>query len=190
MSVLEKNIEQTVVDWAKEHGFLALKVKFVDNGYPDRLFISPSGHTIFIEFKRPGEQPRPLQSYRIAELVKRGIPATWTNSAVEGINILRAALESSRLPDESNSYAAGSSSGGVISGPWTGKNIHRVGRAEDLVFEEVDPASPYSSASATDVQHMARRTWEMGGIQIPLAFDSPRDPEGDGPNYGLTDTLD
>jgi hypothetical protein len=33
----------------------------------------------FIEVKRPGHKPRPLQIYRIKELLKHGVSASWFN---------------------------------------------------------------------------------------------------------------
>lgn len=94
---LEVQIEDKVMKWAKREGFLTPKVKFVESGYPDRLFISPFGHTIFIEFKKPGEFPTPIQLHRIEQLTKRGVPALWVDSVLEGINVLKAALEASSI---------------------------------------------------------------------------------------------
>ena len=103
MSVLEKDIEIPVCNWAKKHGFLTPKVKFAEAGWPDRLFISPIGHTIFIEFKRPPFKPDRLQEYRLAQLRQRGIPAYWVDSIIEGINILKAAVEPARIPNREDS---------------------------------------------------------------------------------------
>lgn len=41
------------------------------NGYPD-TFILRSGIIVFIEWKRPGHQPRELQLYRIRKLSDQG----------------------------------------------------------------------------------------------------------------------
>ena len=37
-------------------------------GIPDRLVILPGGKCIFVELKREGEKPRPIQDYRIQQL--------------------------------------------------------------------------------------------------------------------------
>lgn len=190
MSVLEKDIEQTVVDWAKAHGFLALKVTFTENGYPDRLFISPHGHTVFIEFKRPGEKPRALQSHRIADLVAHGIVATWTCSAVEAINMLRTCLEPSSVSSSSDKTAAEPSLSGVVLGSRTWQDIDRVGRPTTTTFQRTGEAGSYYSTVTTDVQHVAERNKEMGGLQLDLFPNPTRDPEGDGPDYGRADSLD
>lgn len=190
MSVLEKDIEQTVVDWAKEHRFLALKVTFTENGYPDRLFISPYGHTIFIEFKRPGETPRRLQSHRIADLIQRGVPATWTCSAVEAINMLRACLEPTRLPNESDKASFVPSSSGPIFGPGTGQDEYRISGSKDSILQGLGKALSGDSSAKTYVQRVAGRDKEMGQLQFDFVQHSARDPESDGPDYGRADTLD
>jgi hypothetical protein len=41
------------------------------NGIPDTLCLR-TGRAVFIEFKRPGQQPRPLQEYRHDKLRKQG----------------------------------------------------------------------------------------------------------------------
>ena len=43
-----------------------------DRGKPDRIVLIPGGKPLFIEFKRPGEKPTPLQEYVHAELRKLG----------------------------------------------------------------------------------------------------------------------
>lgn len=190
MSVLEKDIEGTVVKWAKENGFLALKVNFVENGYPDRMFISPHGHVLFIEFKRPGQEPRPLQYYRLSELVNHGIVATWTNSAVEAINMLRACLEPASVPDAGDFTPTLTGVCGVIPGPWIGKDLSGLSGLEDIVQQGTIIKGVDHCTFKTDVQRVAGGDKEMGEFQQPDLFRAPRDPEGDGPNYGLADSFD
>src|SRR5256885_6943041 len=102
MHLLEREIENKVITWARKRGFLTPKVKFVEAGYPDRLFLSPRGHTIFIEFKVPGAKPDLIQFHRIKELRARNIPAFWVDSEFEAIRILQAAMESTSISGESN----------------------------------------------------------------------------------------
>jgi hypothetical protein len=59
---LESEIEKKFCDKALQHGFYA--VKFRDpsrTGAPDRMVMCPGGYVFFVEFKRPGEKPRPDQ---------------------------------------------------------------------------------------------------------------------------------
>ena len=60
--MLEKQIEAKVCDYAKARGWLTYK--FTSPGrasVPDRLFISPMGKCVFIEFKREGQKPTAAQ---------------------------------------------------------------------------------------------------------------------------------
>ena len=52
-----------------------LCLKFVSpawEGAPDRIILFPGGKIFFVEVKRPGEMPRPLQLKRHEELRKLG----------------------------------------------------------------------------------------------------------------------
>ena len=72
MSRLEKEIEKSLVKWAKAHGWLALKfTPFGDRGWPDRIFIKNGTH-VWLELKREGFTPGPLQRYRHAQLMRHG----------------------------------------------------------------------------------------------------------------------
>ena len=53
-------------------------LKIIGNkGWPDRLLISPQGRMVFIEFKRMGQRPRPLQEYMLERLTNMGVHAVW-----------------------------------------------------------------------------------------------------------------
>lgn len=72
-SVTEKTIEQALVTAVKDKGGLA--PKFVSPGLagvPDRLVLLPKGKAAFVEVKRKGEKPRPLQAYRHKQLKALG----------------------------------------------------------------------------------------------------------------------
>lgn len=59
--MLEKDIEQKVVDHATSLGALYLKLNVRgQTGWPDRMFIY-KGTVLFVEFKLPGEVPEPHQ---------------------------------------------------------------------------------------------------------------------------------
>lgn len=52
--------------WAREHNILLTTVKLNlkgRRGWPDRVVMWEGGNLTFIEFKRPGEEPRKLQTY-------------------------------------------------------------------------------------------------------------------------------
>jgi hypothetical protein len=67
--IRERDVEQALVHHMRMCGGLALK--FVSPGWsgaPDRLCLWPGGKVVFVEVKRPGEGPRPLQVRRMEQL--------------------------------------------------------------------------------------------------------------------------
>ena len=69
----EKTIEQKLVQAVKAMGGIA--PKFVSPGFdgmPDRLVLLPTGIIAFVEVKRHGEKPRPLQEARHGLLRRLG----------------------------------------------------------------------------------------------------------------------
>jgi hypothetical protein len=85
---LEKDIEKTLVTWAKGHGWLALKfTPFGDRGWPDRIFIKNGTH-VWLEIKRKGEKLEPLQLYRRTQLMKHGAIIHWTDDLAEAKRLL------------------------------------------------------------------------------------------------------
>lgn len=178
MSVLEKDIEGAVVRWALKNRFLAPKVSFVEAGWPDRLFISPHGHTIFIEFKRPGGTTDSLQRYRIMQITSRGVPAFWVDSIVGGIRILQAALEPETVPDKSNQAAAVSVFGRAILGSGLGQDVDGPSYDKDPDAEKPREAHTNSGPPTTSVQSLAGRDRKVGGFPPPTVDGTSWDPEG------------
>lgn len=69
----EREIERKLVSVVKGRGGIC--PKFVSPGFdgmPDRVVLLPHGKIGFVEVKRPGEQPRPLQTARHRILRKLG----------------------------------------------------------------------------------------------------------------------
>ena len=72
MSVpFEKTLEAYLVKKVKNLGGKCLKMTG-EKGIPDRLVILPGGKCIFVELKREGEKPRPIQDYRLQQLMYLG----------------------------------------------------------------------------------------------------------------------
>jgi hypothetical protein len=76
---LETSVERRVVRDAKlDLGLRSLKLNLrYDSGWPDRVFLLPHGRTFWVEFKRPGDVPGPLQEARRAELRALGHDVVW-----------------------------------------------------------------------------------------------------------------
>lgn len=70
---LESGIEKSCCNHARDLGFKSKKlVNMADRGWPDRLFAGPFGCSFYVEFKKPGEQPTPLQAMVIKWLRDNG----------------------------------------------------------------------------------------------------------------------
>ena len=123
MSVLElRDVQHPVVRWAKEHGMLVIRfTPYGDVGWPDCIFINPAtGKLIWIEFKAPGKPLKPIQEERHNQLRSAKQHVYRVDTKELGISILKAELESPRLPEESHEDVVRTAVGRVVlgSGPW------------------------------------------------------------------------
>ena len=85
----ESEIEAKVVKWARKAGWLAVKQTPMGvKGWPDRVFISPEGRHVWIEFKKPPNKPTELQAYRLKELKEQRVIAAWFSDADDCITYL------------------------------------------------------------------------------------------------------
>ena len=78
--MLESGIERDFTTYVKENGGMCIKQNpNWYRGIPDRLIVK-CGRCIFIELKRPGEKPTPLQHKRLANIKVHGTPAYWCDT--------------------------------------------------------------------------------------------------------------
>lgn len=71
--MLEHRIEQRLVKGIKKLGGKCLKVNTLsEDALPDRQIFLPGGLMKWVETKRPGKKPTPLQQIRIDELTALG----------------------------------------------------------------------------------------------------------------------
>ena len=86
----EKTLERKLVDEVKAMGGIA--PKFVSPGFdgmPDRIVLLPSGRIAFVEVKRHGEKPRPLQEARHGMLRRLGFQVFVLDDARQIGEIIR-----------------------------------------------------------------------------------------------------
>ena len=94
MGESELTIELSVILWAKRNGFVVLKLNNpASRGWPDRLFIAPSGAHIYIEFKKPGGAVRKLQVGRKERLERNNCEVHIIDNRYNAIGVLSAHLE-------------------------------------------------------------------------------------------------
>lgn len=71
----ESAIQAAIVRRFEREGWFVVKIGLCNRpGFPDLMMLR-DGRAVFVEVKRPGERPRPLQQYRIDHLRKMGFEA-------------------------------------------------------------------------------------------------------------------
>ena len=81
-STLGSKVEQICSKWAKERGWLCVKIaKTSVRGFPDRLFLRDSRY-VWVEFKGATEVLLPAQERRIGDLAAQGA-TVWVCRDVE-----------------------------------------------------------------------------------------------------------
>lgn len=119
----ESKLEQLVSSWAKAAGFLSIKMRLIGSiGFPDRLFVGQEGRIFFVEFKRLGEKPRPVQEYWHRKLRERGVTVYVVDNYETGIYYLQGELDSQGIPVAGNTNDDAASGSGTISRPRSGEN--------------------------------------------------------------------
>lgn len=69
---LESLIQSRIIKRLEKEGWIVIKLGLTNMpGIPD-LLVLKAGRARFIEVKRPGEKPRPLQEYRHRQLRENG----------------------------------------------------------------------------------------------------------------------
>lgn len=86
---LESKVEADICAYAQRRGWWASKfVAPGQTGVPDRLFIRRGRH-VFIEVKRPGEEPTPKQYAKHDEMRVYGAEVHWVDSLDDAMEILK-----------------------------------------------------------------------------------------------------
>ena len=83
----EREIERKLKKRVESTGGWCLKFLSSISGVPDRICLFPEGKAVFVELKRHGEKPRPLQQRQIGKIRKLGFRVEVIDSE-EGIEEL------------------------------------------------------------------------------------------------------
>jgi len=86
-------IEKRIVAYAKSKNCMAIKMRDVINGCPDRQFISPNGRVLFIEFKGRNERLSAAQQEYIRCLAEHNCYVAVVRGVDEGKDIIDDLLE-------------------------------------------------------------------------------------------------
>ena len=106
--MLEKTVERRVCQRAlNELGVANYKLAGAgQKGKPDRMFLIPGGKPLLIEFKRPGEEPEPLQesTHKILRLL--GYLTEVHDDERAAMLSIRKALDAARVSDRGRQVPA------------------------------------------------------------------------------------
>lgn len=98
---LEKDIEAAIGKYAKSKGCLFIKFTSPSNrAVPDRLIITPNGVIGFLEVKRQGCKPTPLQERKMSELAAQGCNVNWVDGVAGGKVFIDTLLAKSKLKED------------------------------------------------------------------------------------------
>lgn len=90
----ERDIEKALVTAVKQKGGICPKwVSPGCAGVPDRVVLMPKGRAAFVEVKRKGEKPRPLQEYRHRQLRALGFKVYVLDDTKDIEKILREVMQ-------------------------------------------------------------------------------------------------
>jgi hypothetical protein len=105
---VENDIEQDACDLVWKYlGIEGSKLKVLgDTGYPDRIFWLPGGRPILIEFKRPGEEPRPKQEQIHERLRGLGYEVQTHDNAIAAFQAVIDAVDTTRLSEDGRKILA------------------------------------------------------------------------------------
>jgi hypothetical protein len=148
---LEVAGEDKYVAWAKEYQILCVKVKFVVAGFPDRLSVLPNGLHVWIEFKRLGEKPEPIQLYRMKTLRDSGALVGWTDDYTVAIRVVQALLAAPSLPVTSDTPTAEPERGWAVPRSWFGQDFCLSCVLKDIETERLYEESFNHSPPEADV---------------------------------------
>lgn len=86
--IRESKVEADIRKYAESHGCMYLKLAGRNQrGQPDRMIIK-HGKILFLEIKRPGEEPEPLQYWWMKKLKFHDMNSFWCDSAEDGCKLI------------------------------------------------------------------------------------------------------
>jgi len=164
----EARLLKRVMNYSRSMGGIPLRLSFqrgVSVGFPDLLILLSNGRALFMECKRLGGKPTPLQLHRIKQLRELGFTAEWCDNFDAARAIIASALDSARVPSPRSGASAHPPIGGAGAGSRPrkdGSDAARVLRSESSRPSE-DHAGDRTTARLQ--ASLAAGRVEMDGVQ-------------------------
>lgn len=100
MGQLERNLEKKCNEYATAEGWQHAKLEKGKRGWPDQIYFGPLGAVLIVEFKLPGQKPRPQQAAVHRRLFALGHPVSVVTSFSQFVSLMRRASDlAAALPE-------------------------------------------------------------------------------------------
>lgn len=133
MVALEKQLEDKATTYALGLNYLHFKMNGLGcKGKLDQLFIAPHGLHIWIEFKRMGEKPEPLQRYWAKQITLRKGLVYGCDDFEHAKAIFNTHLDPAALPIEGRATLTDAGFSWAIPRPWLGQDFNLLSGPKDL----------------------------------------------------------
>lgn len=103
-STVEYSFYNQLLKWGVKEGILieVLKLNVAGRrGWPDRQIMWEGENILFVEFKRPGEEARPLQAYIHTTLRKMGFSIAVFDDTKKALDYAKAKIRATTTPNGS-----------------------------------------------------------------------------------------
>jgi hypothetical protein len=172
----EGRIKKAAIEFAKTHGVETMVMVLrsgVTTGWPDTIFLVP-GRPLFIEFKRPGKEPTPLQYHRLEHLQGLGYDVFWVDNSDAARAVITQALDASRLSAPSGAVSRECLRGGFMDVARVRQNLScSSGVRRAAVTTAGEKAASHSAApSLSDC--MAAGSCQVERVSPPAVQPAPR----------------
>lgn len=90
MPTTEGQVKKPVCDYAESQGLIVIQMRVLGVvGFPDTIILGPNTRILFIEFKRPGKEPRKIQGWWHRRLERYGFHVRVVNDEEKGKRIIK-----------------------------------------------------------------------------------------------------
>jgi len=159
----ESKIERKACELVKQHlGIIGSKLVVPgDTGFPDRIFWIPGGKPLLIEFKRPGEEPKPKQLHNHQQLRKLGYRVEVHDNELRALQAVIDAVETTQLPKEGREILARARSICALLRPRVGQDIDHISSHQDVKKEKAPKQGATHRPIKGVLQRVAKRNRKM-----------------------------